>query len=338
MSNPDPSMTENRYSPKDLLAVSWEDHRRMRELCDWLGTPLEVMRTSHRGLRRYLSLSRLTLKLLSNRRPRAVFLQNPSLILAVLVLVTRRLFGIERVIMDAHNEAVTPFTHAYWPITMLTRFALKHADTTVVTNAALAGIVSATGGRPLILPDRLPTPPVEGRRMSPRPVLSVMVVATFAADEPIADIAAAATQLGSAFSFAITGNSKKCPPAIRDNLPPNVRLTGFLPEHDYWQLMAECHVVLDLTLKPDCLVCGAYEALALGKPMVLTGNAASIDLFGKFAVFPDDCSAPAIARALESLRSSYPSVEKRTLDERPLFAERWRAAAASLGTALGRHQ
>jgi hypothetical protein len=338
MSNPDQSVNKGHRSVQALLAVSWEDHRRMSELCDWLGTPLQVMRTNHRGVRRYLSLSIQTLKLLSNQRPSAVFLQNPSLILAILVMVTRRFFGIERVVMDAHNEAVTPFTHAYWPITMLSRFALKHADATVVTNAALASIVSATGGRPLVLPDRLPSPPVEGQRMTAGPVISVMVVATFAADEPIADIVAAATRLGSGFSFAVTGNSKKCPRAIRDGLPANVRLTGFLPEHDYWQLMAESHVILDLTLKPDCLVCGAYEALALGKPMVLTGNAASRDLFGTFAAFPDDCSAPAIARTLDSLRSNYASVEKRTLDERPRFAERWNVAAVALGKALSPSQ
>lgn len=334
MSLPEQSMTDTSGSPTELLAISWEDHRRMRELCDWLGTPLEVMPTSQRGLRRYLSLSILTLKTLSRRRPRAVFLQNPSLILAVLVLVTRRLFGIRRVVMDAHNEAVTPFTHAYWPITTLTRFALRNADATVVTNAALARIVEDAGGHPLVLPDRIPTPPVQEQRTSPNAVCTVMVVATFAADEPIADIVAAAARLGPGFEFSVTGNSKKCPAVIRDSLPANVRLTGFLPEHDYWELMARSDVILDLTLKPDCLVCGAYEALALGKPMVLTGNDASKDLFGKFAVFPDDCTAPAIARALESLRDTYAAVEKRTRDERPLFAERWRAAAAALGTAL----
>ena len=41
--------------------------------------------------------------------------------------------------------------------------------------------------------------------------------------------------------------------------------------------------MLDLTLKPNCLVCGAYEALALQKPMVLTGNPATRDLFERVA-------------------------------------------------------
>jgi glycosyltransferase involved in cell wall biosynthesis len=327
-------MNSGTSLPANVLAITWEDHRRMSELCDWLGLPLTVLRSSNRGARRYAELTLASFRLLRNSRPAAVFLQNPSLILALLVLFARPFLGRYRVVMDAHNEAITPFTYDFWPITWLSRLAQRHADTTIVTNGALARLVRENGGRALVVPDRLPTPPVSTNRLSRPERLSVMVVATFAADEPIGAIFAAARQVGPDFAFAVTGNSRKLAPELRDSMPTNVRLTGFLPEHDYWKLMADCHVVLDLTLKADCLVCGAYEALSLNKPMILSGNGASRDLFGSFAVFPESCDENDIAASLRKALQDYDRILDLTEQGRPVFAERWLVAAQSLRAAL----
>jgi hypothetical protein len=309
-----------------VLALTWEHHRRMRELCEWLGLPLRVLTSPHRALRRYLELSRETLRLLRRERPRAVFIQNPSLVLATLVLAARPFLGRYRVVVDAHNEAVTPFTYARWPVTWLARRALRLADATVVTNAALAEIVRAHGGRPLVLPDRLPSAPVEPNCTPPGETLQVMVIATYAA---------AARALGPTFKFAFTGNPSRLAPALRSALPDNVRLTGFLPEHEYWQLMADSHVALDLTLKPNCLVCGAYEALSLRKPMVLSGNPASRDLFGRVALFPREDRAADIADTLRETRARHAELLEQLAREAPRFAEQWTVAAGALRDSLG---
>jgi glycosyltransferase involved in cell wall biosynthesis len=319
---------------KPVLALTWERHRRMNELCDWLGLPLRILETPHRGLRRYLSLGWATLKILARERPSRIFLQNPSLILASLVLFARPFLGRYKVVMDAHNEAVEPFTYAYWPITWLTRRALRKADVTIVTNEALAKIVRERGGRPLVLPDRLPTAPVAPRSVPMADTLEVMVVATYAADEPIAGILAAARELGAGYRFSFTGNPKKLTPELRERAGDNVRFTGFIPEHDYWQLMADSHVMLDLTLKPNCLVCGAYEALALQKPMVLTGNPATRDLFERVALFPRSEQPADIAATLRELRSRYAALLVQLTEEGPRFQARWNTAAAALRAAL----
>jgi hypothetical protein len=51
----------------------------------------------------------------------------------------------------------------------------------------------------------------------------------------------------------------------------------------------------------NCLVCGAYEALAVGTPLVLSANAAAIELFSEVARFADNSSA-SIARAIREAR------------------------------------
>lgn len=319
---------------RPVLALTWERHRRMNELCDWLGLPLRILESKHRGLRRYLSLSWATLGILARERPSRVFIQNPSLVLATLVLLARPFLGRYRVVMDAHNEAVTPFSFTQWPIPWLARRALRKADVTIVTNEALATIVRAAGGRPLVLPDRLPTAPIAPRAVPLTDELQVMVVATYAADEPITEILEAARELGAGYRFSFTGNPKKLPPAQREGAPANVRFTGFVPEHDYWQLMADSHVMLDLTLKPNCLVCGAYEALALQKPMVLTGNPATRDLFARVALFPASERAADIAATLRELRTRYDALLPQLVAEGPRFTQRWNTAAAELRGAL----
>ena len=306
------------------LAISWEQHRRTRELCTWLGLPLHEVTFTASRLKRYARLARQTLSLLSQHRPKVLYVQNPSLMLSLLVLAARPFLGRYKVIMDAHNEAVAPFTHAYWPVTSLTRHALRSADVTIVTNAALADQVRAVGGRPHVLPDRLPTPPfaptVPPKLEGP---LHVMVVATYAADEPIAEIVEAARMLGDQYQLSITGRETKLPAEQRARLPANVRQTGFLSEEAYWELMRDSHIVLDLTLKPNCLVCGAYESLALRRPMVLTGNPATVDLFGNVALFPAEHDAASIAECLQRSREQLTQLNDSVLAELPRFEQRW---------------
>jgi hypothetical protein len=313
------------------LAITWEQHRRTRELCDWLGLPLHEVTFSAARLKRYAKLSAQTLRLLAQRRPKVLYVQNPSLILATLVLAARPFLGRYKVIMDAHNEAVAPFTHAYWPVTSLSRHALRAADITIVTNAALADQVRRIGGTPHILPDRLPTPPFTP---TAPPVLNgplrVMVVATYAADEPIAEIIEAARALGDQYQLSITGRETKLPAEQRARLPSNVRQTGFLAEEAYWELMRDSHIVLDLTLKPNCLVCGAYESLAVLRPMVLTGNPATVDLFGKVAVFPAEHDAKSIAECLQRSRAQLAQLNDSVVNERPRFEQRWLEHAVKL--------
>ncbi len=323
--------TSPEQSLPRTLAITWEQHRRTRELCSWLGLPLHEVTFNASRLKRYAKLGRQTLRLLSERKPKVVYVQNPSLILATLVLAARPFLGRYKVVMDAHNEAVAPFTHAYWPVTSLTRHVLRAADVTIVTNAALADQVRQIGGSPHVLPDRLPTPPFAPT--SPLTLdgpLRVMVVATYAADEPIAEIIEAARSLGDQYQLSITGRETKLPAEQRARLPANVRQTGFLSEEAYWELMRDSHIVLDLTLKPNCLVCGAYESLAVLRPMVLTGNPATVDLFGKVAVMTTDHDAKSIAGCLQRARAQLSQLNDSVMNERPRFEQRWLEHAVRL--------
>jgi glycosyltransferase involved in cell wall biosynthesis len=322
MQGPDSGAGRNLPS---VLAVTWFEHRRTRELCAGLALELALVDTRLRGVRRYLLLSWRTLVLLARRRPRVLLVQNPSLVLAVLAVTLRPLFGY-RLIADAHNEAVMPYENRQRFIRGLSRWVVRRADLTIVTNRQLAQIVTLQGGTPYVLPDRIPTPPA---RSAPAAAegFRVALIATFARDEPVAAVFEAVR--GADLQLRVTGNPKNLAPSVAQGAPPNVRFTGFLADSDYWQLLRSADVIIDLTLKADCLVCGAYEALAVGKPMLLSNNAACMELFGGSALYTDN-TAQDIRHCLEQLRSECVSMAGAVARQRSQLAADWSRRADTL--------
>lgn len=297
--------------------MAWNEHRRTRGLCGEWHVPLEIVTARRKGMLRWLELLLRTIALLRRTRPDILFVQNPSLALTVLAAVCRPAFGY-RLVVDAHNEGIRPFDRPYPLVRWLTRRLLGAADWTIVSNVALQEDVRDAGGSALVLPDPLPQPPAEGRPAG-QPV-DVAVIATFRPDEPIDAVLAAAVDLPE-LRFAISGDPGRRGKSAGDP-PANVEFTGFLPDADYWALLRRAHVVCDLTLKSDCLVCGAYEALAVGKPMVLSDNPPTRALFGPAAVLTG--SEPAsIGSALRSAVDRREELAASAARLRERYASQW---------------
>ena len=147
--------TEGTFDPSRVLAVSWFDHRRTRELCAGLGIEVVFLTAPYRGLRRYLQLTARTLTLLARRRPAVLLVQNPSLVLSMLALALRWLFGY-RLKSGCPTRAVAPFENSQGWVRRVSRWVIRHAELTIVTNVQLAQVVGAQGGRAFVLPDAIP--------------------------------------------------------------------------------------------------------------------------------------------------------------------------------------
>lgn len=307
----------------NALWISWNVHRRTTGLCAAWNVPLHLIRSKRPGIR-WIEQAVDTLKLLHREKPAILFVQNPSLSLTVLAILARRVFAY-CLVVDAHNEGVRPFHRPGAFVAWLTRRVLKSADLTIVTNAALARDVTAAGGRALVLPDSLPVPLLAPKPRIPLEAPEVAVIASFRSDEPIAAILAAAASMPET-RFVFSGDARR----FRTNgidVPPNVRFPGYLVEKLYWQLLAQARVICDLNLKSDCLVCGAYEGLALGKPLVLSDNPPTRDLFGRVAVLtsnqPED-----IANALRTALRQRGELAANAAKEREAFGTRWQLLSA----------
>jgi glycosyltransferase involved in cell wall biosynthesis len=250
----------------DMLWITWEEHRRTRNIAVALGLRLvEVIEKGSRWQRYATGVSR-TWKIVHHERPKVVMVQCPSVALAALMLILRSIYRF-KLVVDAHNEAVEPYNlQAGW-YRRLIQLIHRRSDLIVVTNSALKTIVENNGGRAVVLPDRIPETPSNLSTVAlKRPRL--VFICSFAPDEPYMNVIEAAALVKNEIDVWITGNAQKAAASCQGRVTANVRFTGFLPEADYWMALRSATAIVDLTDMEDCLVCGAYESVAVGRPLI----------------------------------------------------------------------
>lgn len=270
--------------------ITWEDHRRSRELARAFLCEYVFLKYIGGRLSRYMILSWKTIALIIKRKPDLIFCQNPSIFLAALLCFLKPLFKY-RLVVDRHSNFRFEELRSIHPKWILFRFlsnySLRNADLTIVTNQHLKDVVEELGGVSCVLPDKLPTlvsqaEPSGSNRM-------VTFITTYSGDEPIFEVVDAARILGDEYHFHITGSYKKFgdKEKLINLLPTNVTLTGFLPDEDYERTLAQSDAIIVITTAEYTLTCGAYEAVALEKPMIL-GNTKTIkEYFSKGAAYAD---------------------------------------------------
>lgn len=278
---------------RNALFVAWERHRRNQSVSIALGIPLYVFDYDHLNpLIRYFLCGLKTLLLIVKAKPRLIICQNPSLILALLLVSIKPLFRYILVV-DAHNAGVFPDKPDYLLLYVL-KTIHKKSDLTIITNTGLAAIIEAHKGTPFVLPDPLPELPGEGIiRKTLEGRTTVCFICSFGSDEPFAEVFEAAELLPASTILYVTG---RFPSNIdKSSLSPNIRSTGFLPEPDFWTLISSVDMIMDLTTRDNCLVCGAYEGVAVKKPLIVSDTTAIKQYFNSGAVYvqPDRASIAA---------------------------------------------
>ncbi|WP_136514442.1 glycosyltransferase family protein [Geomonas edaphica] len=269
---------------------TWEKQRRNSGIAAAIGARLCELISDRSRLLRYLFLGRETLSLIKSLKPQVVVAQNPSIVLATLAVGFRRPMGYTAVI-DAHNSGIFPSDSKTSLLRRLSILLQRHADLTIVTNRYLARHVEDNGGRAFVLPDRLPkAQPPNGFKL--RGDKKVLFICTFSSDEPFEEVFTAAGGLDESYTIFVTGKYQG--KVDREKLSQRVVLLGYLSEEDYWGALHSADVVMDLTTREDCLVCGAYEGISVAKPLVLSDTRINREYFDKGCVY--------VAPASESIR------------------------------------
>lgn len=297
-----------------IIWIAWEKHRRTLELCKYLNITLYILESNlHRAVRHPTNFFK-TMLIINRKRPKILFVQNPSILLAVLACCLRSIYGY-KIIADSHNGAIVPEGFIMKIFLFLYNYVQKKADMTIVTNKRLAEIVTGNGGNPFVLPDKIPEPPPLEKKLL-KGKYNFVYICTFGRDEPYEDVISAVQNLDTDIMIYITGNFRKCDPQIRNLSSENLLFMGFISDQDYWNLLYSADFSIDLTKRENCLVCGAYEAVAVGTPMLLSDTKELRSYFSKGAVYTDNtdesiCSAIKIGisrqaelrREIEELRN-----------------------------------
>jgi glycosyltransferase involved in cell wall biosynthesis len=248
-----------------------------------------------------------TLLLLLKQKPAILIVQNPSIFLTIEACLLRSLFKY-KLIVDAHNAGVKPFMYSTRWLLKLYEAIHKSADLTIVTNSELAKIIIRNGGKPFIMPDKVPTP-CFGDNMLLSKKFNIVLIATFASDEPYESVISAASFFEKAVTFYITGNYKKADSNIIQRAGNNVVFLGYITHKTYWSLLKKANAIVDLTKKEDCLVCGAYEAVAVETPLITSDTIALRKYFNKGVVYTKP-SVKSICSAVSNVINIESSLKK----------------------------
>jgi glycosyltransferase involved in cell wall biosynthesis len=300
---------------RDRVWIAWESQRRSLNLSRRVAARLLLCIDEDKGLLRYPLSALRTLRELRRLRGGIVFVQNPSMVLAALAGLARRFFGYFLVV-DRHSNFT--FLAQGRPdlkrrlSALLSDFTLRNADVTIVTNSELAAHVASRGGRPFVLPDPFPEIPASdfpagaaAPSADPARPKEILFVSSWAFDEPIAQAIEACRRLRGKVIIRITGRPKGVHAALLADAPDNFIPTGFVPDEAYFALMARSDAVMAVTDRAATLVCGAYEAAVMGKPMILGDTRALREYFHLGAVYTD--SSPAdLTDKIETLVADLP--------------------------------
>ena len=285
--------------PTEIVWITWERHRRSREISRNLGATLHEFNSSRGRVMRYLRSLVSTTRVLARSRGKIVIVQSPSIVLAWYAACTAPLFGFT-LIVDAHNGGIEPLEGRYSLLRRIAHFAIRKAALTIVTTNDMADQIRRIGGRSFVLVDPIPemhAPPAAANGAARK---IVVAISSWAADEPMEELIAAGGMLPDGIEMKITGRPKLSEEARR-NLPANVRLTHYLSEQDYVVLLRDADVIVDLTTRENCLVCGAYESLALARPLVVSDTAALRELLGNGALYTRNVRGDIVGTAIMAL-------------------------------------
>lgn len=290
-------------SGSDRIWITWERQRRSVELAGILGCKLYIF--DFKGRLRYPKCIYNTLKILIYSPGRTVFVQNPSMVLATMACFFKFVSS-KKVIVDRHTtfplkkKKITPYRAGF---ILMSKFTLKTADLTIVTNEYLAGLVRKSNGLPFVLPDKLPDL-VKTQQVRLGEGYNVFMISSFGKDEPVAEAINAAGRLKKqGVRLYISGNKDKLDAATKDNAPDNVVFTGFIDEQDFVNHVCSADAVMALTTADHCMLCGCYEAVAAEKPLI-TSNKEVLRQYFNGSVFVDN-TVEGISRGIVELKENY---------------------------------
>lgn len=315
--------------------ITWESQRRNRTSSAELGFKLyEITYTGNRVVRYIVSIYK-TLLIINKNKPDILVVQNPSLVLALLTVSLKKIFGYI-IVVDSHNAGVRPFEGKKYWANMLAKTVIENTDLTIVTNEMLGMYIQEVGGKAVILPDPFPaiSCPQTSNITKSNDYYNIVCISSWAEDEPYIEVLKAAAQLPVNARLFISGNSKGKEKVFNDIIPSNVKLTGYLSEQDYINLLCNSNLCIVLTTRNDCMVCGAYEAIAAGKSLLLSNTPVLKSYFGNYAQFTDN-DGKSIAQSIIAIMNARADVNEHIVS-RMAIQNKWEAMKLQLQITLTR--
>lgn len=263
--------------------MTWHHSVRSRGMAGHLGLRLHELYLNGNPLLRHLASSVWTVWILVRHRPDIVFLQVSFLLHLLVAIYKKCRCGRVVIVADCHTKALRRTASGllnalFWP---LKRYSFGLTDLTIVSNPGMRTDIEALHDNYLFIPDRIP----DGIRIHRSRPKGCVYISSFAVDEPVREIFELAELLQRLkHDLYWTGKVEQAAIAGLDK-PDNLHFTGYLPFDAYYDLVGNAECIIALTTEPDTLQSGAYEALGLEVPMVISDSTALREYFSSAAVY-----------------------------------------------------
>jgi glycosyltransferase involved in cell wall biosynthesis len=222
--------------------------------------------------------------LLRRHRPAALIVITPPVVaplVAWLWCATHRC----RLVVDCHTGAFHSWKWR-WSAWLL-RPVCQRAAAALVHTLEDEELVAAWGARALLVPDDLP----DARQAAAPPVAAgprVVVAGSLDGNEPVAEVVEA-TRLVPDVEFRLPGDEQRVPISVRQGAPRNATFTGWLDYPTFLGELLAANVVAVFSTDPHIMNRAAFEAVGLGRPLVLSDLPGLRSRFGDAALFaPND--------------------------------------------------
>jgi trehalose-6-phosphate synthase len=163
-------------------------------------------------------------------------------------------------------------------------------------------------------------------------VTNLACICTFCEDEPYQEIIQAATLTTNDVAIYFTGKYEG--KIDTTNIPLNVKLLGFLSEDEYWSLLASSDIIIDLTLRENCLVCGAYEGVAMAKPLLLSDTAALKSYFTQGCIYVKATQKNSIAQGIDIAIKNHGKLKEEITELKIKLGQDWGEKISTLKTII----
>jgi len=292
----------------DRIWITWEIQRRNRTLSACFNAKLYELDVHACSLFRYPIAISKTIGVLANEKPNIIFVQNPSLVLASLSVLIAYMFK-KVLIIDTHNAGLFPLEGQYRLLNWIASKITSCGDLSIVSNHELEKYVVDQGGKAIAIPDPIPKIIAHESKPKLKGETNILFVCSWAKDEPYLEVLRAAESVDNGTYIYVTGNSKGREKLYGDELPESVVMTGYVSEKEYTDLLYACDVVMVLTRRENCLLCGAYEGVAAGKPLIISNTLALKQHFNKGCVFVKN-NPGEILEAIDTVKQNYLALTK----------------------------
>lgn len=234
-----------------------------------------------------------------------------------------------RLVVDCHTTA---FHSRKWGWARpLHRFLLRRAAAVLLHTEDAEREVAGWGAPALLLPDDVPSQS-QAARLTQAATPQVLVAGSLDSGEPVETVLQAAALLP-AVTFLVTGHLGRVSSSMRRAAPANVHFTGFLDYSTFLGQMLVADVVAVFSTDPHIMNRAAFEAVGLGRALVLSDLPGLRARFGSAALFaanqPEDIRA-AITQAL----SQKGALEDRSRQLKSTLSQQYEAGLARLAMLL----